>query len=111
LAEFLAFGAVVVLMSNVPLTVAGIGPREYALVELFKTYFDDPATLYLIGLLMSASIHLLPAILGIPLMFPLLRAVVPQSKKTQQSETEERAAAAQIEPALEPVSQDLSGGD
>jgi hypothetical protein len=83
LVEFLAYGSVVVLMSNVPLTMAGIGPREAALFALFADYADGP-TLYLIGLMMSLAIHVLPAILGIPLMFPLLRAIAPESKASLQ---------------------------
>ncbi len=72
--EFLAYGSVVVLMSNVPLTVAGIGPREATLTALFAD-FADPAVLVSIGLMMSFSIHIVPSILGIPWMFPLLRTL------------------------------------
>jgi uncharacterized membrane protein YbhN (UPF0104 family) len=78
--EFLAYGSVVVLMGNMPLTVAGIGPREVALASLFSAY-GDQASLFLIGLMMSFSIHVLPAILGIPLMFPLLQAVTPGAEE------------------------------
>lgn len=70
--EFLAYGSIVVLMSNVPLTVAGIGPRETTLALLFAS-FADQASLFSIGLMMSFSIHVIPAIVGIPLMFPLIR--------------------------------------
>lgn len=82
--EFLALGSVVVLMSNIP-SVGGIGPREAALVAVFsgRAFLGlDPADeglrLFSIGLLMSFSVQVLPAILGIPLMFPLLRAVTPE---------------------------------
>ena len=71
--QFLAYGSVVVLMSNVP-SMGGIGPREAALMEMFKD-FADPGILLTVGLSMSFAVQLLPAILGIPLMFPLLRAV------------------------------------
>lgn len=72
--EFFAYGSVAVLMSNVPLTIAGIGPREAAIMELFKAYCSQ-ATLLSVGILMSFSIHIIPAILGIPLAFSLLKAI------------------------------------
>lgn len=72
--EFLTFGSVAVLMSNIPLTVAGIGPREATIVALFAPY-GGKEMLLSIGVLMSFSIHIVPAILGIPFMFGLLRAL------------------------------------
>jgi uncharacterized membrane protein YbhN (UPF0104 family) len=74
LQEFLTYGSIVVLMSNVPLTVAGIGPRETTLALLFSE-FAGQATLFSVGILMSLSIHVIPAILGIPLMIPLVRSL------------------------------------
>ncbi len=71
--QFLAYGSVVVLMSNVP-SMGGIGPREAALMAMFND-FADPDILLTVGLSMSFAVQLLPAILGIPLMFPLLRTV------------------------------------
>lgn len=76
--EFLAYGSIVVLMSNIPLTVAGIGPRETTLALLFAD-FADQTSLFSIGLLMSFSIHVIPAILGIPLMFLLIRDLTAQT--------------------------------
>lgn len=73
LREFLAYGSVVVLMGNIP-SMGGIGPREAAVVEMFRE-FADPATLLTVGLAMSFGVQVLPAILGIPLMLPLLRSV------------------------------------
>lgn len=72
LRQFLAYGSVVVLMGNIP-SVGGIGPREAAVVEMFKE-FADPAALLTVGLAMSFAVQVLPAILGIPWMFPLLRS-------------------------------------
>ena len=77
--EFLALGSLVVLMSNIP-SLGGIGPREATLVAVFSPYADK-ATLLSVGLLMSFSVQVLPALLGIPLMFSLLRAVTPDTKK------------------------------
>lgn len=72
--EVIAFGSVAVLMSNVPLTQAGIGPREAAIVWLFSHYVNQEAMLVSIGLLMSFAIHIAPALLGIPLAPRVLRA-------------------------------------
>ena len=72
--EFLAFGSMAVLMANVPLTVAGFGPREATIIALFGAY-ASAATLLSVGVLMSFSIHVVPALIGIPFMFSLLRAV------------------------------------
>lgn len=80
--EFLAYGSVVVLMGNMP-SLAGIGFREATVMALFSDY-ATPATLLSVGLLMSFSIQVIPAILGIPLMFPLLRAVMPRAEKARQ---------------------------
>jgi len=70
--EILAYGSIVVLMGNVP--SFGVGPREAAMVALFSAYADQN-TLFSAGLLMSLAIQFVPAIIGIPLMFPLLRAL------------------------------------
>ena len=72
LRQFLAYGSVVVLMGNIP-SMGGIGPREAAVVEMFQE-FADPATLLTVGLAMSLAVQVLPAILGIPWMFPLLKS-------------------------------------
>lgn len=77
LEELVAFGSVAVLMSNIPLTVAGIGPREATIMALFAPY-GDQLTLLGVGILMSFSIHVIPAIIGIPFMFGLLRALAVQ---------------------------------
>jgi len=104
LQEFLAYGSVVVLMSNVPLTVAGIGPREAALTTLFATYASD-VTLLSVGILMSFSIHVVPAILGIPFMFPLLRALAAASPGEARVTAPRRAEGAT--PIPEPVDQSV----
>jgi glycosyltransferase 2 family protein len=72
--EFLAFGSMAVLMANIPLTVAGFGPREATIIALFSAY-ASAATLLSVGVLMSFSIHVVPALIGIPFMFPLLKAI------------------------------------
>ncbi len=72
LREILTYGSVAVLMSNVPLTTAGIGPRETAIALLFARY-GSQEMLFSVGILMSVSIFIIPAILGLPLMPALLR--------------------------------------
>ena len=78
LQELLGLGSVVVLMSNIP-SLGGIGPREAALVAVFSGY-TDPATLLSIGLLMSFAVQVFPALLGIPMMFPLLEQLAEQKR-------------------------------
>ncbi len=77
--EVLGLGSVVVLMSNIP-SMGGIGPREAALMTAFTGYADETVLLS-VGLLMSFAVQVLPAFLGIPLMFPLLRTLTPENKK------------------------------
>ena len=78
--QFLAYGSVVVLMGNMP-SMGGLGWRALAVKTMFTGPLDD-ATLVTIGASMSFAVQVLPAILGIPLMFPLLRAVTAGSGAT-----------------------------
>jgi uncharacterized membrane protein YbhN (UPF0104 family) len=87
LVEFVAFGSVAVLMSNIPFTVAGIGPREAAIMALFAPYADR-MTLLGVGVLMSFSIHVVPAIIGIPFMFGLLRTLAATQPAVGEVQTE-----------------------
>ena len=80
--------------------MGGIGPREAAVVEMFQG-FADPATLLTVGLAMSFGVQVLPAILGIPWMFPLLRSLaefeLPQCDEKQATKrTGERNSPAQL---------------
>ena len=84
LQELLGLGSVVVLMSNIP-SLGGIGPREAALVAVFSGY-TDPATLLSIGLLMSFAVQVFPALLGIPMMFPLLEQLAEQKRESGREE-------------------------
>ncbi len=79
--ELLGLGSVVVLMSNIP-SLGGIGPREAALMAAFKSCADETMLLS-VGLMMSFTVQVLPAFLGIPLMVPLLRAVAPDIQNTE----------------------------
>jgi hypothetical protein len=80
LRQFLAYGSVVVLISNVP-SLGGIGPREAALKAMFAGFLDE-GKLLAVGLSMSFAVQVLPAMLGVPLMFSLVRAVTPGVEST-----------------------------
>lgn len=80
--ELVTFGSIVVLMSNIPYTTAGIGPREVAVTALFAAYADK-SMLPLIGILMSFSIHIAPAIIGIPFAPRIVRVAIEALKKHQ----------------------------
>lgn len=114
LQELLGLGSVVVLMSNIP-SLGGIGPREAALMAVFAGY-TEPATLLSIGLLMSFAVQGFPALLGIPLMFPLIRELTGRAapdtghpaEKVQ--EGERPVATRGVRAALAPRSATLSPG-
>jgi uncharacterized protein (TIRG00374 family) len=110
LQELLAFGSVVVLMSNVPLTVAGLGPREAALMALFSAY-GSPDMLLTVGVLMSISIHVGPALIGVPFMFPLLRAIATTNLPASMSaaQTPNAGIAAAEDPVTQPTGSRADG--
>ena len=101
--ELLSKGSAVVVASNFPGPQAGIGPRETALFLLFREHLagegdeeipdirregthirpEDrrpapahPGTVLIsIGILMAIAIHVVPAVLGLPLMASLISAL------------------------------------
>ena len=76
--EMLASGAVVMIASNVPLTQWGTGPREVALWTQFKGHLASPESrevLISIGILMAIAIHVVPAVIGLPLLGSLIGAI------------------------------------
>jgi uncharacterized membrane protein YbhN (UPF0104 family) len=98
MAEVIAYASVAVLMGNAPFTAAGIGARETAIVLFFSGYGSD-AMLFSVGLLMSFAIHIAPAIVGIPFMVPLLKAVT----TVLPGGSEASAGEAVTEPAASPA--------
>jgi len=64
--------ALIVIISNIPITVAGLGTREAALVILFASYGTEPMLLT-VGILISAIGYMLPVVIGIPLLGPFVR--------------------------------------
>src|SRR5688572_22145592 len=60
----LALSPLAILAGLAPLTFAGVGTRDFALVLLYAAYFDAP-TAAALGLLCTAR-YVLPAIGGIP---------------------------------------------
>jgi lysylphosphatidylglycerol synthetase-like protein (DUF2156 family) len=60
----IAYTSIAVLAGHIP-TAVGSGPREAAIVELFSKYGPD-ARLLSIGLLLTATVHVIPMLVGIP---------------------------------------------
>ena len=60
----LALAPLAILAGLLPLTFAGIGTRDAALVFLYRPYFDAP-TAAALGLLCTAR-YILPALAGLP---------------------------------------------
>ncbi len=72
------FGAsAAVVVSNVPLTVGGVGTREAVIMVLFAAA-AEPGVLLAGGLLWSSVFYLLPAVLGVPFGLALLRQLGPR---------------------------------
>jgi uncharacterized membrane protein YbhN (UPF0104 family) len=76
----LALAPLAILAGLVPLTFAGVGTRDAALILLFRPYFDS-ATGAALGLLCTAR-YLLPAIGGLPFLHRYLDAMQGQKLKS-----------------------------
>jgi uncharacterized membrane protein YbhN (UPF0104 family) len=63
---------VAILVGLLPLSLAGLGTRDAALIHLFAAW-DDPAVLASVGLL-TATRYLVPALAGLPFLSLVLRA-------------------------------------
>ena len=67
----LAWGSVVVVCGNVPYLQWGTGAREWALVAVFSHCLatpDNPQALIAVGILMAVAIHIVPAVIGLPVL-------------------------------------------
>jgi glycosyltransferase 2 family protein len=69
----LALSPLAILAGLAPLTFAGVGTRDFALVLLYSAYFDAP-TAAALGLLCTAR-YVLPAIGGVPFFHRYLAAL------------------------------------
>jgi uncharacterized membrane protein YbhN (UPF0104 family) len=67
-----ALAPVAILVGLLPLTLAGLGTRDAALIHLFAA-FDEPAVLASVGLL-TATRYLVPALAGLPFLPLVLQA-------------------------------------
>ncbi len=72
LLDVYALTAAVIIASNLPLTIGGLGTREAATVLLFAP-FASPEVLLAAGAAISAVGYILPAILGLAVVGPYLR--------------------------------------
>ena len=74
-----SLSAVALMAGQLPLTVAGVGTRDLALVVLFSRYLP-PETAAALGVLVTTR-NLLPPLIGIPLMGPYLSTVVGDARR------------------------------
>ena len=71
--------ALVLMAGQIPLTVAGLGTRDMALVLLWSGYMA-PETAAALGVLIATR-NLLPPLVGIPMMRPYLSSVVGEARR------------------------------
>lgn len=94
--ETLTYGSIAVLMSNMPLTLAGIGPREASIQLLFAAY-GGPEVLISVGLLTSFAVNIAPALMGAPFAPRLLRLSF-GAEEGASADAAAAAAVAEVEP-------------
>jgi hypothetical protein len=63
---------VVVLLSNIPLTIAGLGTREAAIIFLFSKY-GSQELLLTSAILISFIEHILPTAIGLIFLSPFIK--------------------------------------
>lgn len=78
----LTLAAIALLAGQMPLTIAGLGTRDVALVVLMSRYMPAE-TAAALGVLMSTR-NFLPPLLGLPVMRPYLSSVVDEARRWQQ---------------------------
>lgn len=76
--------AVALMAGQLPLTVAGIGTRDVALVVLLSRYVTAESAAAL-GVLVSTR-NLLPPLMGLPVMRPYLRSIVGEARQWRVAE-------------------------
>lgn len=74
-----SLSAVALMAGQVPFTVAGLGTRDVALVVLLSGYMA-PETAAAMGILITTR-NILPALLGVPMMWPYLSMVAGQVRR------------------------------
>jgi uncharacterized protein (TIRG00374 family) len=74
-----SLSAVALMAGQLPLTFAGLGTRDVALVVLLSRYMA-PETAAAMGVLISTR-NLLPPLIGLPIMRPYLSSVVEEARR------------------------------
>ena len=77
-----SLAALALMAGQVPLTIAGLGTRDVALVVLLARYMA-PGTAAAMGILV-ASRNLIPPLIGMPMMRPYLSSVVGEARRWRQ---------------------------
>lgn len=80
-AACLSLAAVALLAGQFPLTIAGLGTRDVALVVVMAPYMA-PETAAALAVLISTR-NLLPPLIGLPIMRPYLTSVVEEARRWQ----------------------------
>src|SRR5688572_8269284 len=78
-----SLSAIALMAGQLPLTVAGLGTRDVALVVLLASYMA-PESAAAMGVLISTR-NFLPPLIGIPLMRPYLASVVEDARRWRRS--------------------------
>ncbi len=80
LVTVIAYMSVAVIAAHLPGFIAGMGPRETAMVTLFAG-LAPAATLFSIGLLQTFTVHIIPMLVGLPWSAWFVRRLVKREEK------------------------------
>ncbi|MFQ5808224.1 MAG: lysylphosphatidylglycerol synthase transmembrane domain-containing protein [Armatimonadota bacterium] len=78
--------ALIVVVSNIPITLLGFGTRELTVLYLFSGYAAQPELLA-VGMLISAIGYILPLAVGLPFLAPFLRTLAEPEPAAQANGT------------------------
>lgn len=84
-----SLSAIALMAGQVPFTLAGLGARDVALVVLMSAYLP-PATAAAMGILIATR-GLVPALIGLPFIWPYVASHVGQGTKRSSSTTSQNA--------------------
>lgn len=76
-----SLSAVALMAGQLPFTFAGLGTRDVALVVLLSSYIG-PESAAAMGILIATR-GLIPALIGVPIMWPYVSSVVGQTRRRQ----------------------------
>jgi uncharacterized membrane protein YbhN (UPF0104 family) len=86
--ECLTLAAIALIAGQLPLTVAGLGTRDVALVVVMARYMT-PETAAALGVLMSTR-NILPPLVGLPIMRPYLASVLDEARRWRRHESRQQ---------------------